>query len=135
MKENEKHIKSSFYNNPSFVIIILYFLLIQPILSGTQIDVNANYMGAFELEGGNILMCTDKAIYLYIKDQGTITMQKYFDNIVSYDDFHFVTMSQFEVRQKCIIILYKSKINIFTEDGQYFTDKSVNLVHMVIIIL
>ena len=97
MKDKEKHLKSNTYKNPSFVIIILYFLSIQPILSGTQIDINANYMRAFELEGGNILMCTDKAIYLYIKNQGTITMQKHFDNIVSYDDFNFVTISQFEV--------------------------------------
>ena len=71
-------------------------------------------------------MCTDKAIYLYIKDQGTIAQQIHFDNIVSYDDFHFVTISQFEVGQKCVVILYKNKINIFTEDGQYFTDKIVN---------
>jgi len=126
MKDNESHLKSNTYKNPSFVIIILYFLSIQPILSGTQIDINANYMRAFELEGGNILMCTDKAIYLYIKNQGTITMQKHFDNIVSYDDFNFVTISQFEVGQKCVVILYKNKINIFTEDGQYFTDKIVN---------
>ena len=98
----------------------------QPIVSSTQINIGANYIRTFELEGGNIIMCTDKAIYLYRKDQGTIEMQKSFSNTVSYEDFHFVTISQFEVGRKCVIALYKNMIYIFTEDGQYFTDKIVN---------
>ena len=98
----------------------------QPIFSSTQININANYIRTFELEGGNIIMCTDKAIYLYRKDQGTIEMQKSFSNTVSYEDFYFVTISQFEVGRKCVIALYKNMIYIFTEDGHYFTEKSIH---------
>ena len=114
------------YKQSSFIIIILNLLLMQPIFSSTQININANYIRTYELEGGNILMCTDKAIYLYRKDQGTIEMQKSFTNTVSYEDFYFVTISQFEVGRKCVIALYKNMIYIFTEEGQYFTEKSVN---------
>ena len=39
----------------------------QPIVSSTQINIDANYIRTLELDGGNILMCTDKAIYLYNK--------------------------------------------------------------------
>jgi hypothetical protein len=126
MKNILNLIKLPDYKQSSFIIIILYLHLMQPIVSSTQINIGANYIRTLELDGGNILMCTDKAIYLYRKDQGTIEMQKSFTNTVSYEDFHFVTISQFEVGRKCVIALYKNMIYIFTEDGQYFTEKSIN---------
>ena len=126
MKEIKNLVKFRTYKNYSIMAIIIYFLLIQSTFSSTQIEIDANYLRTFELEGGNIIMCTDKAIYLYIKEQRSIAMQTHFDNTVSYDDFHFVTVSQFEAGRKCVVILYKNMIYIFTEEGQYFTEKSVN---------
>ena len=126
MKEIKNLVKFRTYKNYSIMAIIIYFLLIQSTFSSTQIEIDANYLRTFELEGGNIIMCTDKAIYLYIKEQRSIAMQTHFDNTVSYDDFHFVTISQFEAGRKCVVILYKNMIYIFTEEGQYFTEKSVN---------
>ena len=82
----------------------------QPIFSSTQINIDGKYIKTLEFAGGNIIMCTDKGIYLYIKAQGIIDMQNHFDNAVSYEDFHFVTISQFEYEQNDLIALYKNMI-------------------------
>ena len=92
MKGFTNVIKFNSYKKSSFISIILYSVLFKSIFSSTQLNVDAKYMRLFELAGRKILMCTDKAIYLYKKDQGIFENKKHFNDTVSYEDFHIITI-------------------------------------------
>ena len=120
-------IKPFISKNSTFISYVFYLILFQSIFSQTLPEQKGKYLKTFELkDGNNILLCTEKGIYLYNKSTNSLTDKKSFDAI-SLKEFNLVTIEQFEEGRKCIIVLYKNKIYIFTEDVNLFIEESVSL--------
>ena len=124
MNNIKKMIISKAHLTLFFKIYILNAFLFQLTFLSTSISLIDNYLKAFDMQNGNLLICTDKAIYLYSKSDGEYSQQISFETNVSQENFNFVTISQFEVGRNCIVVLYINIIYIFVEDGQYFTGKN-----------
>ena len=124
MNKIKKMIISKAHLTLFFKIYILNAFLFQLTFLSTSISLIDNYLKAFDMQNGNLLICTDKAIYLYSKSDGEYSQQISFETNVSQENFNFVTISQFEVGRNCIVVLYINIIYIFVEDGQYFTGKN-----------
>ena len=127
MNKHQNLIKLNISKNSIFISYIFYSILFQIIFSNTLLDINANYLKAFELnDGNNILICTEKGIYLYNKANKIYESKRTFENILEQSEFDFLVIDQFKIGQKYIIVLYKDMIFIFTEDGQFLTEEEVN---------
>ena len=120
-------IKPFISKNSTFISYVFYLILFQSIFSQTLPEQKGKYLKTFELkDGNNILYCTEKGIYLYNKSTNSLTDKKSF-NAISLEEFNLVTIEQFEEGRKCIIVLYKNKIYIFTEDATLFIEESLTL--------
>ena len=107
---------------------ILLVLLFQNISSSSVLN-NFNYLKTFELENGNILMCSEKGVFIKEKSSGQLIPvdDTLFASDISKEDFSFLTIAQFEQGEKYIIIAYKEIIYIFTSEGYYYTKGNTNL--------
>ena len=106
--------------------ITLIFLMKLVFCSTITENLDVNFMKTFELKDGNILACTEKGIYLYNKAEEEYIQQKFFSNTYPDNKFDFVTINQFEVGKKLIVVLYENYICVLTEEGYYFTGIDVN---------
>ena len=106
--------------------ITLIFLMKLVFCSTITENLDVNFMKTFELKDGNILACTEKGIYLYNKAEEKYILQRIFPNTYPDNKFNFVTINQFEVGKKLIVVLYENYIYVLTEEGYYFTEKNVN---------
>ena len=106
--------------------ITLIFLMKLVFCSTITENLDVNFMKTFELKDGNILACTEKGIYLYNKTEEKYIPQIIFSNTYPDNKFNFVTINQFEVGKKLIVVLYENYICVLTEEGYYFTGIDVN---------
>ena len=84
MNKHQNLLKLNISKNSIFISYIFYSILFQIIFSNTLLDINANYLKAFELnDGNNILICTEKGIYLYNKANNIYESKRTFENILS----------------------------------------------------
>jgi len=104
--------------------ITLIFLIKLVFCSTITENLDVNFMKTFELKDGNILAFTEIGIYLYNNAEEEYILQKSLPN--PDNKFNFVTINQFEVGEKLIVVLYENYIYVLTEEGYYFTEKNVN---------
>ena len=102
------------------ILYILFSLLIQNITSN-YVFTDFNYVKTIELQNENVLMCSEKGVFLCEADTGEINPIEgpLFENDIAKEDFDFVTIAQFEDGDKYIIVAYKTLIYIFTSEGGY----------------
>ena len=82
-------------------------------------------MKTFELQNRDILICSEKGIFL---SENEITNPKFgylFDEEISKEDFSFLTISQYQESENYVIILYKKIIYIFNSEGNYITHANI----------
>ena len=122
----QKIIKYNLYKKSVLRSSILFIFLFKLVFNNSLQDLDVHFMKTFELQDENILICTEKGIYLYDKSTGIYIQQKIFSEIIPDNKLNFVTINQFEVGKKLIIVLYENYIYILSEEGIYFTEKKVN---------
>ena len=128
MNLNKYLIKSFISKNSIFILCFFYSFLIQIIFSQSVPDSGGIYLKTFELkDGNNILLCTEKGIYLHDKTTGNFETKKKFEKSIELQEFNFVTIEQFDDGNNYIIVLYKDMIYIFTQEGKLFAEGSVNI--------
>ena len=127
MNINKYLIKSFIAKNSLFISYLLYSLIFRTILSAIPLNTFGNYIKAFELkDGNNILMFTEKGIFLYNKATEIFVAKKNFTNPIDLNDFDLITIEQFDIGNNYIIVLYKEMIYIFTKDGELFIESGVS---------
>ena len=110
-----KYLRKSFIaKNSLFISYLLYSLIFRTILSSIPLNTFGNYLKAFELkDGNNILMFTEKGIFLYNKVTEIFEAKKNFTNPIDLNDFDLITIEQFDIGNNYIIVLYKEMIYIY----------------------
>ena len=79
MNINKYLIKSFIAKNSLFISYLLYSLIFRTILSAIPLNTFGNYLKAFELkDGNNILMFTEKGIFLYNKATEIFSKKKFY---------------------------------------------------------
>ena len=108
---------------------ILFILLFQTKSSSIYSLQDFKYMKTFELESEDILMCTEKGIFLKQKTSGELISlgETIFESDISREDFDYVTISRIEQGDRYIIVLYKTIIFAITFDGNYCARKEISL--------
>ena len=119
-------IKFNLFEKPLLKSYIIFIFLFQLMISSGSIGFNVNYVKTFELYNENILICSDKGIYLFDKSLNTYNERKIFSNSISLDKFGFITINQFKDRNKYITVLYEKNIYILTKEGQICFEKNIN---------
>ena len=112
-----------------FFILTIIFKFLSQFVCSNDLLTQAKYLRIFELENGKILFCTEKGILL-LEGTGEIIeiKESKIENEISKEQFDFVTISQFEEREKFIVITYKTIIFIFTPEGEYFSKGYINFI-------
>ena len=108
-------IKFNLFEKPLLKSYIIFIFLFQLMISSGSIGFNVNYVKTFELYNENILICSDKGIYLFDKSLNTYNERNIFSNSITQDKFGFITINQFKDRNKYITVLYEKNIYILTK--------------------
>ena len=110
-----------------FLYVIFSILISQASSSSPQYLKGLKYLKSFELENKNILICSEKGIFLSDSDITNIKFGYPFENEIPKEELSFLTISQFAEDEKYVIIAYKKIVYVFNSEGYYVNHTSIEL--------
>ena len=123
--------KVTLSNREKSPILTLYFLLtfLFKIISSNNIIDDFHYVKTLELVNGDILMSTEKGVFLKESTSGEIEEidEALLSRELSKEEFEFTIITQFERGEKIIIVVYKFIVYIFTSEGGFLSKADITI--------
>ena len=108
------------------ILIICFSFFISLVSTSTTYLTGLKYLKTFELENGNILICSEKGIFLSEPGLENIISAYPFEQEITKTDLNFLTIAQYSENDHYIVIAYKTKIYIFNSEGNYVAQTSID---------
>ena len=115
------------YKYELYFLFVIFSILISQASSSTQCLRGLKYIKSFELQNKDILICSEKGIFLSDLGITNIKFGYSFEEEIPKKELSFLTIRQFAEDEKYIIIAYKKIVYVFNSKGYYVNHTSIEL--------